>query len=232
MLKNIVIYCCIVFVHLSSKSQEMKTIHIKFHPIINGEAIKQNENYVIDSLNNVAKISALRFYVSAIHLIAYKGVAYEEINSFHLVDCFDEQKSTIQLQVPSDISFYQLYFNLGIDSTTNVSGAMGGDLDPTNGMYWTWQSGYINFKLEGVSSLCNTRKNEFHFHLGGYEFPYNSLQMLQLYVPFKEEINIDVNLSSLFKTLDLAKSNSIMSPSKEAMVLIQKVAAIFSVRKE
>ena len=76
---------------------------------------------------------------------------------------FELLPSSLALQIPSNIPFSKLKFQLGIDSLTNVSGAMGGDLDPTKGMYWTWQSGYINMKIEGKSNSCKTRKNQFQF---------------------------------------------------------------------
>ena len=76
----------------------------------------------------------------------------------------------------------KIKFNLGIDSLTNVSGVMGGDLDPTKGMYWTWQSGYINFKMEGSSAVCPTRNHEFQFHIGGYQDPFYAMQTLELEV--------------------------------------------------
>ena len=45
---------------------------------------------------------------------------------------------------------------------------MDGDLDPVHGMYWTWQSGYIQFKLEGLlRDSAGERKLE--LHLGGFE---------------------------------------------------------------
>ena len=80
------------------------------------------------------------------------------------------------LEIPEDTEFDAIQFNLGIDSLTNVSGALGGDLDPTKGMYWTWQNGYVNFKLQGTSDLCNNPKNEFEFHLGGYLKPFNNYE--------------------------------------------------------
>ena len=57
---------------------------------------------------------------------------------------------------------------------------MGGDLDPTKGMYWAWQSGYINFKMEGSCSQCLATKNNFEFHLGGYQQPFYAMQTIEL----------------------------------------------------
>ena len=71
-------------------------------------------------------------------------------------------------------------FCIGIDSLASVSGALSGDLDPSNGMYWAWQSGYINMKIEGTSSSCKTRKNSFNFHIGGYLKPYNAIKKIEI----------------------------------------------------
>ena len=117
------------------------------------------------------EIETLIFYASNFQFLDKGKVVLAEKNSVHLIDL--DKKSPFQFIIgnKSKLVFDQVKFDLGIDSTTNVSGALGGDLDPTKGMYWTWQSGYINFKLEGKSLACKTRNNEFQFHLGGYQNP-------------------------------------------------------------
>jgi hypothetical protein len=50
-----------------------------------------------------------------------------------------DKHSKLSFDLPTYLKYDQIQFQLGIDSLTNVSGAMGGDLDPTKGMYWTWQ---------------------------------------------------------------------------------------------
>jgi hypothetical protein len=132
------------------------------------------------------------------------------------------------LQTPAAIAFDAIQFNVGIDSVTNVAGAMGGDLDPTNGMYWTWQSGYINIKLEGRSNKCVTRNNAFTFHLGGYQFPFNALQNVILPIQQREQINVVVDLQKFFTSFDLTTQNQIMSPGKSAIFLSNQFSTIFS----
>ena len=122
-------------------------------------------------------------------------------------------------------------FNIGIDSITNYGGAMGGDLDPTKGMYWTWQNGYINFKLEGKSNLIGANNNEFTFHLGGYQNTFSTLQTLQFPVQYLSGIQINIAIDKLINEIDLSKQNHIMSPSKEAVILSNKLPAIFSISK-
>jgi len=136
------------------------------------------------------------------------------------------------LSSPTNLKFTKIKFNLGIDSITNVSGAMGGDLDPTKGMYWTWQSGYINLKLEGKSKLCKTRNNEFQFHLGGYQNGDNALQTIILNVSENKEIDILIDIEQFVAAIDLSEQNQIMSPGKKAVLLSEKFSKIFSIQKQ
>jgi hypothetical protein len=107
---------------------------------------------------------------------------------------------------------------------------MGDDLDPVNGMYWAWQSGYINFKLEGKSKICNTRNNVFQFHIGGYMHPNATVQTVFLNVknPNKTEINIDIE--KFLNAIDLRTTNEIMSPGEKAATLAKLYQTIFIIQ--
>jgi hypothetical protein len=178
------------------------------------------------------QLTELKFYVSKIQLLKKGQPVLEEKNSFHLVDAAAVESLAFTMDNPNSVSFDELRFNLGIDSITNVSGAMRGHLDPTKGMYWTWQSGYINFKLEGTSTLCNTRKNEFTFHLGGYLPPHNCLQTFHFAITNSGVINLKLDVQKVLKQIDLAVTNHIMSPTAEAVSLSKIVANSFSVSEK
>jgi len=112
----------------------------------------------------------------------------------------------------------------------SVSGALDGDLDPSKGMYWAWQSGYINMKIEGKSSSCKTRKNQFFFHIGGYLQPNYAMQTIVLETNnINPEINIAVDLEALFSKIHLSETNSIMIPGKKAMELAQMSIQMFTI---
>jgi hypothetical protein len=98
-------------------------------------------------------------------------------------------------------------------------------------MYWTWQSGYSNFKLEGVSDFCPARNNRFQFHLGGYQAPFNALQKVELKTLNTKRININVAIDKLLAQLNLKETYQIMSPSQKAVELSQIAANIFSISK-
>lgn len=171
-------------------------------------------------------ITACKFYVSGIEFISQGKSIWKETNSFHLIDMEAPGSLRISGLTPPK-AFDAVRFNLGIDSATNVSGAMGGDLDPASGMYWSWQSGYINFKLEGQSRRCQTRHHEFTFHLGGYLPPDLALQTITLPIAAKQEINIVADLGQWMQTIDLARQNHLMSPGPEAVRLMKVAAEIF-----
>ena len=199
-----------------------------FHPVFHSSVIKFDDTYFKLKSGDSIQFETLKFYISSIIFLNNNVPVWKEENSFHLIDVADEKTTGVLLNTLAAILFNEIKFNLGVDSITNSSGALGGDLDPTKGMYWTWQNGYINFKLEGKSNLCNTRKNEFQFHLGGYQYPYNALQTITLITEQHEQIDINIDLEKLFSEINLVNENEIMSPGKEAVLLSKKVASCFS----
>ncbi len=172
--------------------------------------------------------TVIKYYLSNFHLLQNEEVIWTEENSHHLINVEDKESEYIHLNIPAKLNYDAIQFDLGIDSLTNVSGAMGGDLDPTKGMYWTWNSGYINFKLEGHSPLCTSRKNAFQYHLGGYLPPFQSIQTIQLKINQAEPIHIQLAIDKFLEEIDLSQAHSIMSPSKEAKKLSQAAAQIFN----
>lgn len=175
------------------------------------------------------RISTLRFYISEVQFLLESEVVYSMPTKYFLLDV--EDAGSLQIPVPEEApdTYDQIRMGLGIDSVTNASGAQGGALDPTNGMYWTWQSGYINFKLEGTSARCPTRKNTFQFHLGGYQHPFNLFQSLILDVNPTNEIVINVCFDELLSKIDFSYLHTVMSPSDQAVELSKVLPTIFHV---
>lgn len=204
------------------------TIQISIAPSYSDQvfSLKDSSYKAIDTFS--LSISELKFYISKIQFLKNGEVILEEKNSFHLVDASQSNSLQIIIENKEQASFDQLKFNLGIDSTTNVSGVLGGDLDPTNGMYWAWQSGYINFKFEGITNLCKTRNNEFQFHLGGYAKPNDCLQTLSFAITNTSFINLKVDVKKFLQQIDVAKTNHIMSPCLEAVMLSKILANAFT----
>ncbi|MES2762068.1 MAG: MbnP family protein [Bacteroidota bacterium] len=227
MRSGFIIFCFVICAN-SVLAQTNKTVGLFFIPLFGKSDLKLEQYYKlgVDSV----MIESLRFYISGIELKEKDKVAWIEPNSFHLIDLANEKTLDLSLLIPSGIHFTQVKFNLGIDSSTNVSGALGGDLDPTKGMYWAWQSGYINFKLEGKSNICKTRGNEFQLHLGGYQAPFNNLRTVSLNIASAEKAVIALDVEQLLRTVDLSQQHHIMSPCAEANVLSERLSKIFSIQ--
>lgn len=206
-------------------------VTIRFVPTFKGEQIRMEERYYHLSPADSVVFETIKFYISGIILTRDGVDVLAEKNSFHLINAEQEESLTVFMLLPRHLQFNGLSFNLGIDSLNNVSGALGGALDPSNGMYWTWQSGYINFKLEGRSNLCATRKNEFHLHLGGYSSPDNALQRISSKVSQMDNIVVNLPLDKYLSAIDLSRQNMVMIPGKQAVELSHIAAGLFEVQQ-
>lgn len=212
-------------------AQPKSNLSLHFHPQWAQMPLRVDEGNVYTTSNgDSVEIGLLKFYVSGVELWKNGAMVWKEENSFHLIDASDVKSLDISAEIPENIDFTHLKFYLGIDAATNESGAMGGDLDPTKGMYWTWQSGYINFKVEGKSPRCPTRNHAFQFHLGGYQAPNNALQTVILEAKNRTRLDIVVDVAAFLSDIDLSAQNRVMSPSPNAVLLSQKVAHTFSIR--
>ncbi|WP_298154669.1 MbnP family protein [Flavobacterium sp.] len=189
-----------------------------------------HQHYV--SRNDTLQFTMLKFYLSALEFTFADGTIFKEKDSYHLIDI--ENSPSLQIVVPStdNSPISTIRFAVGVDGGANESGANGGDLDLQNGMYWAWQSGYINFKMEGKSNSCKTRNSEFQFHIGGYQQPFNAFRTIELpAVTSKDPSKIDliINLAKLFDNIALAKINSVMVPGKNAMAIADMFKEVFSI---
>lgn len=226
------LFLLLLSISFSAFAQNEKR-NISFFPTLNNELIEINKEYFSHSINDSINFEAIRFYISDIEFFQDDDLIFSLEKKHHLIDLEIPESLKINFEVKQDLKFNKIKFNLGVDSLTNVGGAMGGDLDPSNGMYWTWQSGYINFKLEGVTASCPARHHFFQYHLGGFQSPYNSLQIIELPLFNTDSKNIKINLTidDFLKNINIKETYEVMSPSKRATDLAELVASIFSISK-
>lgn len=173
-------------------------------------------------------IKTLRFYISNMEIFGANGLHFRENNSYHLIDL--EDPDSWSLYYPNVLFNNQLdsiSFMIGTDSLTNVSGILEGDLDPIKGMYWAWNSGYINFKVEGKNAKTNT---DFEYHLGGYMSPFATARSCSF--PLKNTegiINIKLHLGQFLNGIDMNELKEVMIPGPEAVELADKLSSCFTV---
>lgn len=191
-----------------------------FRVLANGKGVKGGDT--IEVKHNTYELKKLKFYIT--NFKAYSNqkvvVAYKEA---FLLDFTQQNQEKILF--PKKVAFDSISFTLGIDSATNCSGAYGGDLDPTKGMYWSWQSGYINFKLEAKPIIS---KADLVYHLGGYRKGELCTQNIGLKMPSCDYCVVEMDLEKvLFHFLD-SGSDKLMSPGSQTQKLSKTVGESFN----
>lgn len=225
-MRQLLLFSLLNFCWLCLHAQERDSVAIGFHFRFGKETLQVGPIYVSDQKDTLS-ISTFKCYVSGIRLF-YADGTYITNNDHHLLDV--ENEETLQFKVGGNPakSISKIVFNVGVDSLASVSGALSGDLDPTKGMYWAWQSGFINMKIEGKSHSCKTRNNEFQFHIGGYLEPHYALREIVLENPGNSR-SIIVDLATLFTKIELSTTNSIMIPGKKAMEIADYSQRMFRI---
>lgn len=218
----LIIFCFVFSIHVIA--QQKTTIQIT--PIINGEPFVLNKIYT-----QQFEINTLKFYISNLTLLSHDSIVWSNHSNYYLINYENEQTNTLILMLPKNIQFDKIMYDIGIDSATNYAGAQGGDLDPTKGMYWTWQNGYINFKIEGNFYENNKIKQSFQYHIGGYQNGYVTLQTIALDLLENEHINIKLDIDKLTNIIQQSQINTITSPNESAVNFSKNFQKIFSILK-
>lgn len=190
-----------------------------------GEMLKLDETYK-DSLGTWVRFSTLKFYINNLQYTDRDGKTLNGPECV-LVDLQEENSLTLP-NLPEGITMVQ--FTLGTDSLTNVSGILEGPLDPINGMYWAWNSGYINFKLEGSSSEANTPRKEFEYHIGGYLPPYSTARECRLEIdPSKDHVILNLDIEKWLSAINVNENPNVMIPGQVAYDLSDALKSCISI---
>jgi hypothetical protein len=174
--------------------------------------------------NDSISFSTLKIYFSDFR---FKDKISGRITSIDTLIFYDLSDSTTHSFFNDlNLSNYEsVAFTLGLDSLKNVSGELENAYDPLLGMYWAWNTGYINLKIMGKSSTVPSNSHEFEFHLGGYRSPFVTAQTIQVDLN-DQYINFD--LEKLFsESINLTKNHHIMLPCKDAFLISQGLSTCF-----
>lgn len=202
---------------------------IKFSAFLNNSPLIFNRNIPFE--DSFIHVEVFKMYISNIVFTYYDGSTYNEKDSYHLIDLVNSKNDKLFIS-DSKKRIKQLSFDIGIDSTTNYQGAQGGYLDPLKGMYWTWQSGYIHFKIEGSSPLCSSPKNKFAFHIGGFQYPFNAIQHVVLQENSASDVLVSIKLDDFFRSVRLDERTNVMSPGRKAMYIAEKFKHVFEIKND
>jgi hypothetical protein len=167
------------------------------------------------------RVTKLKYYISHV-IVNNVQHTFVEPNSYHLIDETNPASLSFSFAAPVSI-YHSISFIVGVDSIKNVSGAQTDALDPAHGMFWTWNSGYVFFKLEGSSTASAIINNKIEYHIGGYTAANNALRLVTLQLPENNFLHIEQGKSSeIIITADLDKlwrsTNDIKITSSPAII--------------
>ena len=159
------------------------------------------------------RLSELKCYIQA---VPQKGN-----NAIHLIDAADPE--TWQWQD------HATALQVGIRAEIQTAGVFTGALDPINGMYWAWNTGFISVKCVGeFNNLKTGQTQSFEFHLGGYQAPFACIMA----IPGSGTIlNCDLQtwFGHILETPPLGWK--IMQPSKASLMLFELFTSSLSYAK-
>lgn len=225
------IRCLFLLLLCSNMTMAQKKCTLDVQLLFNGQKLALDSSYSIAQRQDSIQISTCKLYLSNIELLQDGKVVFRPSKQHFLIDSSQPNSLSIDLSSKKKLVFNQLRYTFGIDSTTQAAGAMGKDLDPINGMYWTWQSGYINCKIEGYSGHCPTRNHFFQYHLGGYQAPFSTQKICTLPLNSQQESwTLYFDVAHFLEQIDLVRLPEIMSPQAEAVRLAHIVAQLFSTK--
>ena len=112
--------------------------------------------------------TTLNYYISNVKLKKEDGSWWTQPESYHLIKVTENSAPKIKLEDVPVGKYTAIEYTIGVDSTRNVSGAQTGALAASNGMFWSWLTGYIFVKAEGTSPDSGASNGEFKYHLGGF----------------------------------------------------------------
>jgi hypothetical protein len=136
---------------------------IAFNHTFGNQALALAPQSYVTAANDTVKFTQLLYYISNVTLTSANGTKVN-LGNYNLVGYLAGQSSTVVLNNIPAGRYTAVSYTIGVDSIANSTGVHTGALDPSNGMYWTWSTGYVFIRLKGRFSSQNTA---YSFDIGG-----------------------------------------------------------------
>lgn len=152
---------------------------VRFRAYVHGSPLELNKKYK-NPFGETFEISRFRFYAGRIAPVYADSSVKTNLRSvYHLIDFSDTASTNLAIPVKAGLC-NGIQFLLGVDSLDQRRGAQTGALDPARGMFWTWNSGYQSFKIEGYSPESNQPAHIIAYHIGGYRHPFSTVWKIRI----------------------------------------------------
>ncbi|MGL2965804.1 MbnP family protein [Flavobacterium sp. XGLA_31] len=227
-MNKIVLYCVMLIAGTQiMRTQNTHAVSLQFSPLFENQRLELGKKYDYGNPKSTISITEFKCYVSHFEFYKEGHLSYTAENSYFLLDASAPTSLTRTLNIPNTVAYDEVRFYMGVDDKTNENGIGEGDLDPSLGMYWTWQTGYINLKIEGTSSESSRADKAFQFHLGGFIAPYASFQLITLKPVSSDTIVVALAIDRFLQAVSLKETNTVMSPGEKSVSLSKTAAQLF-----
>ncbi len=173
-----------IMISISSCTKELDenilgSLELEFENLYDGQRLVLNSQTYKNAMGEEHTVSQFDYFISNIKLTKENGEVFivPQKESYFIVKHNDpaSQKFTIS-GIPQG-KYTNIKYLIGVDSMRNTMDVSErtGALDvggAAQGMYWSWNSGYIFLKMEGTSPAAplnqTTGQRGFRFHIGGF----------------------------------------------------------------
>lgn len=217
------------------------SLEIEFEGMVGTDGLVLGTQTYTNAAGNTFNVSMYKYYISNIKLTRSDNSVWVQPDSYYLIDYSVPLSTTISVPNVPYGNYKSMEFMIGVDSTHNVSGAQTGALDPANGMFWSWSTGYIMAKIEGTSPQSTASGNNLIFHIGGFSGPNNVLKTVSpsfngdsaiVSPTISPKIHLANDLLQWFEsptTVDFSTLNTIHMSGTAAKTISDNYADMFSV---
>ncbi|MDE3126315.1 MAG: hypothetical protein KGK14_12420 [Bacteroidota bacterium] len=214
-------------------------LSVEFDNVVGNQDLQLNTGVYTNASGETFKLTLLKYFVSNFILTKTDGTTYivPQDSCYFLIDESSPNTTIPKLRVPEG-EYSKLSFVLGVDSLRNTVdiSKRTGVLDPAGtaaGMYWSWNSGYIFFKMEGTSPVSTQNGNIFQYHIGlfgGYTAPtINNLKTITLDLTARGTAKIkatkSANIHLLVDIMKVFNGTTNISIAKNSVVMVSPFSA-------
>lgn len=233
---RIVSYVLAIILMLGFRPSGRHSFAIRFRNQVGDRPLRLFEGNYVDQFGEPFTIQQFKYYISAIRVTG-EGVEELLLDKPHLVDEGDSSSLVVRLWT-SVSHIHSVCFIVGVDSVENSKGVQTGDLDPQFGMFWTWNTGYIYARMEGLSDSAHSPAHRFTWDIGGYQWPSNAIRKITLALPVQNDptkADTACITADLLKWFDgkqpvrIARSPVCHQPGALAMQLADNYSTMFSI---
>lgn len=216
------------------------SLKMEFEAIADSTALVFDTKNYINANQDTFTVSMFKYYVSNVVLTKSDNSTHAVTGGYYLVDHRTTGSNIITFTNVPVGSYKSVKFLLGVDSLRNVSGAQEGALAVSNGMFWSWNSGYIFAKMEGNSSKSTASGNKLMYHVGGFKGATNALRNVTISFGSETanvsgtvtpELHLTADVQKFFKgthTISFASMNTVHMPGTNAMKVADNYSQMFT----